>query len=115
MADKIKLSLALIIVISAMVAFYSFPDQSLLLRVIGLLAAASVASAVALQTALGQNTWGFGRGAVIEVRKVVWPTGKETRQTTLVVMAMVLVMGLILWVFDLFLGWAVNFLTGLGG
>jgi preprotein translocase subunit SecE len=115
MADKIKLALALLIVACAMVAFYQFPDQSLLLRVIGLLVAATVASMIALKTEAGASTWSYGRGAVIEVRKVVWPTGKETRQTTLIVMLMVVLVGIILWFFDLFLVWAVKLLTGQGG
>ncbi|MFQ5488846.1 MAG: preprotein translocase subunit SecE, partial [Gammaproteobacteria bacterium] len=46
---------------------------------------------------------------------VVWPSRKETVQTTLIVVAMVIVVAMILWTFDMFLTWAVKMLTGQGG
>jgi len=63
----------------------------------------------------GGHAVAFGRGAVIEIRKVVWPTRKETVNTTLLVMAMVVLVGIILWVFDMFLSWGIQLLTGQGG
>ncbi|HFD12641.1 MAG TPA: preprotein translocase subunit SecE, partial [Crenotrichaceae bacterium] len=50
--------------------------------------------------------------AKMEAAKVVWPSMKETRQTTLIVMVMVILVGLMLWAFDSFLLWAVKQLTG---
>jgi preprotein translocase subunit SecE len=114
MADKIKLVLAVIILAGAVGAFYYFGAQSLPLRVGGLLVAAGIAVTIAFRTSMGANVWAFGRGATIEVRKVVWPSRKETTQTTLIVMVMVVIVGLILWAFDSFLGWAVKLLTGQG-
>lgn len=114
MADKIKLVLAALILAGAVGAFYYFGDQSLPLRVGGLLVAAGIAAAVAVRSETGSQVWAFGRGAMIEVRKVVWPSRKETTQTTLIVMVMVVIVGLILWAFDSFLGWAVKLLTGQG-
>jgi preprotein translocase subunit SecE len=49
------------------------------------------------------------------VRKVVWPSGKETTQTTLVVMGLVLTVAIFLWLLDMFLLWSVKLLTGQGG
>lgn len=114
MADKLKLLAAALILAGAVVGFYLFSDQALVVRVLGLLVAAGIAAAVAIRSEPGAKAWEFGRGALIEVRKVVWPSRKETTQTTLVVMAMVILVGIILWVFDLFLSWAVQFLTGQG-
>jgi preprotein translocase subunit SecE len=111
MADKLKLAVAALILGGALVAFYYFGDQSTLLRVLGLLVATAIAAFVALQTESGAELAGFGRGALIEVRKVVWPTRKETIQTTLVVLTMVLIMGLVMWGFDAFLAWIVRTLT----
>ena len=115
MADKLKLVAAALILLGAIVAFYLFSEQALVVRVLGLLVAAGVAAAVAIRSEPGAAAWNFGRGALVEVRKVVWPSRKETTQTTLVVMAMVVVVGIILWVFDMFLSWAVQLLTGQGG
>ena len=115
MADKIKLLLAILVLGGAIGAFYYYGDQSLLLRVLGLVAAAGIATAIIAQTEKGAAAIAFGRGSVIEVRKVVWPTRKETTQTTLIVVAMVVLMGIVLWLFDMFLLWAVRLLTGQGG
>ena len=68
-----------------------------------------------LTTDMGHNVWGFMLEAKLEVRKVVWPSGTETWQTTLMVFAMVFFVGLILWLFDMFLFWGIRFLTGQGG
>lgn len=116
MGDKIKFLLAAVIVVAALGAFYYYGDDtSLLLRVLGLLAGIGVATAVFSQTAAGQQTWAYIGEARAEVRKVVWPTRKETVQTTLVVMAMVVVTAIILWIFDSILTWLVKVLTGQGG
>ncbi len=115
MGDKIKFILAALIVAAALGAFYYYgEDTSLLLRVVGLLVGIGVATAVFFQTAAGQQTWTYIGEARTEVRKVVWPTRKETVQTTLVVMVMVVVTALILWIFDSILTWLVKMLTGQG-
>jgi len=113
--DTIKLGLALLIVIAALVGFYFYADQSLLYRVLGLLAAAGVSVAIALQTEKGRHIWGYFQDAQIEVRKVVWPTRQETVQTTLIVIVMVILVAIILWLLDMFLGWAIGSLMGHGG
>jgi len=115
MADSIKFIFAGLLTAAAVGGFYAFPDQSLLLRVIGLLVAAGIVTAILLQTAVGRRAWAFVGEARNEVRKVVWPTRKETVQTTLVVIAMVVVIAILLWFVDVFLMWAVRLLTGQGG
>jgi len=110
--DTLKLAIALLIVIAALAAFYIFIEQSLLYRVIGLLAGAGIAVAIALQTDKGQHIWGYFQDAQIEVRKVVWPTRQETTQTTLIVILMVVLVAIILWLLDMFLGWAIGSLMG---
>jgi preprotein translocase subunit SecE len=99
-------------VLAAIGGFYYFDDQALALRVIALLVAAGISLLIALQTQLGKSTWAFGREAVTEVRKVVWPTRKETVQTTTVVLIVVIIMAILLWLLDMFLAWAVRMLTG---
>jgi preprotein translocase subunit SecE len=64
-----------------------------------------------LQSQSGKAAWAFVRDARTEVRKVVWPTRKETAQTTLFVIVAVIFMGVCLWLLDMFLGWAVRLLT----
>ncbi len=87
-------------------SYYS--DQSLLYRVIGFLVIAIVAGLIALQTAKGAAFWSLVKGSRTEIRKVVWPTRQETVQTTLIVVAFVLVVALLLWGLDSLLGWLVS-------
>lgn len=114
MADKIKLLIAALILGGGFVAFYALGDMALVFRVLALLVAVAVAGFVATKTELGGGVVAFTRGAVVEVRKVVWPTRKETVQTTMMVMAMVVLVGIVLWVFDWLLAWGVQMLTGQG-
>lgn len=113
--DTVKLVAAAVLLVAGIFGFYHFAAYMTLVRVIGLLAVAGVAAAVALQTAQGRRLWQFAGDARTEVRKVVWPTRQETMQTTLVVMVMVLILGIILWLFDMMLMGILRFLTGQGG
>lgn len=113
--DSVKLFVAGGFLLAAMVAFYYFSAQSLLLRVLGLLAAGGVSIAIALQTEIGRGFWVFLGESRTEVRKVVWPTRRETMQTTLIIIVMVILVGILLWLLDMFLLWAVRLLTGQGG
>jgi len=54
----------------------------------------------------------FAQESVGETKKVVWPTRKETLQTTGVVFAFMVVMALFLWMVDAGLLWAVKRLLG---
>jgi len=113
--DKLKLIISVVLIAAGIAGFYYYADQALLFRVLGLLAVLGVAAGVALTTQIGGETVAFGRNAVLEMKRSVWPTRAETIQTTLIVLAMVVVVGLILWLFDMFLLWAVKLLTGQGG
>ena len=113
-ADTFKLLIALSVVVAGAIAFYTYSEYSLLTRVLSLLAVVAVAVMIAMQTVPGRNAWAFVGTARTEVRKVIWPTRAETMQTTLIVMVMVVIVGIILWIMDSFLLWAVKLLTGQG-
>jgi preprotein translocase subunit SecE len=109
--DVAKLILAILAMVAAVFGFYFFSEQSLLLRVIGLLVVLSLAIGLAYTTNLGQSFWQFAQGSKIELKKIVWPTQKETLQTTLIVVVMVLVVGILLWMFDGLLMWGIGLIT----
>ncbi len=90
-----------------------FANQSLLYRVVVLLALAAFAVFVALQTAKGREFWKLVKEAKIEIRKVVWPTRQESTQTTLIVFAFVLFSALVLWGLDTLIGWSASRILGL--
>ena len=112
--DILKLTIALLILTSAVAAFYIFANESQLLRVIGLLAATGVSIAIALQTEKGRNLWAFIQDAQVEVRRVVWPTRQETLQTTAIVIIAVIIFAIILGILDWGLGAAIESIIGQG-
>jgi len=113
--DVVKQVFSVVFVVAGISAFYYFSDVQLLYRVIGLLLVMSLVIVMMLTTDLGRSVWGFVQESRQEVRKVVWPTREETMRTTLLVFAMVFVVGIVLWLLDMFLFWGVRLLTGQGG
>ena len=103
--------MSLVLASAGVVAFYYFSEYSQLYRVLGVVGIVIVALAMMASTAVGRHSWLFAQEARQEVRKVVWPSRSETTQTTLMVFAMVIIVGLILWVLDMFLFWAITSLT----
>ena len=112
--DTAKLIVSVLLLVAGIGQFYYFADELMVYRVLGLLALVAVALGVTVTTQLGQTTWAFMRDSKAEVRKVIWPTRQETVQTTLLVIAMVVLVGIMLWLMDMFLRWAVMILTGQG-
>lgn len=105
--DQLKLGGALLLVVGAIAAFYLLPDVSWAVRMVGVIVAIGVALAIGATTALGRRTRHFLEESQFELRKVVWPTRQETIQTTIVILVVVLIVAFILWLVDMFLGWAV--------
>jgi preprotein translocase subunit SecE len=113
-ADKLKLAIAAALVAAGIAGYYWLAADSILLRVLAVIAGVVAGLAVALTSDPGRQFVVFGRDSLAEVRKVVWPTRKETIQTTAAVFAFVVVMAVFLWIsdktlewllYDLILGW----------
>ena len=113
--DAVKLVVAALLLIGGVGAFYYFGDQPDIYRWLGLLALAGIAFGVAYATPQGKSAWSFLQTSRIEVRKMVWPSRQETVQTTLAVLAVVVILGLMMWVLDIGLFAATQALTGQGG
>ncbi|WP_341326294.1 preprotein translocase subunit SecE [Methylotuvimicrobium sp. KM2] len=113
--DVVKQVFSIVFVIAGLAGFYYFSEFALLYRVLSLVVIVLIAMGLMLTTQLGQGFWTFALESKQEVRKVVWPTRQETMRTTLMVFAMVIIVGVILWLLDMFLFWGVRLLTGQGG
>ena len=113
--DTVKLVAVVALLVGGVYGFYSFADQALWVRLIGLLVVIGVAVFIALQTAMGRTIWQFATDSRTEVRKVVWPTRQETLQTLLIIIIAVLITALFLWAVDSILFAIVRYLTGQGG
>ncbi len=110
--DGLKWLLVALLVTVGVAGNMYFSDESLLYRVIALLVLAAVAGFVAVNTARGAAFFELLQGARTEIRKVVWPSRQEGTQTTLIVVAFVLVAALILWGLDSLLGWLASLVIG---
>lgn len=110
--DLVKWLVVAALVVVGVVGNQYFSAEPILYRVLGLIVLGGVAAFVALQTARGQAFTVLLKEARVEIRKVVWPTRQETTQTTLIVVAVVLVMALLLWGLDSLLGWLVSLIVG---
>ncbi len=100
MADKIKFAIAVLLLVAGIAAFYYFPDSPTVLRVVYVLAGVVAGAVVGWTTEPGKRFYVFAQEAVVEVKKVVWPTRKESFQTAGAVFAFVAVMAIFLWLTD---------------
>jgi len=110
--DLLKWLVVVALVVVGVVGNQYFSAEPILYRVVALLVLAAAAAFVASQTTKGRSFFGLAKEARAEIRKVVWPTRQETTQTTLIVVAVVLVMALLLWGLDSLLGWLVSLIVG---
>jgi len=86
---------------------------SLPIRVVCVVIALVIAFAFAAITNQGTKARTFFSEAKVEGRKVVWPTRAETRQTTLIVIAVTVLTSLFFWAIDSIIIALINFLTDL--
>jgi preprotein translocase subunit SecE len=112
--DSAKLAIAIALVVGGIIAYYWFETQAWYLRGAYVVGGTVLGLFLAWQTAVGRNTLAFILSSRNEVRKMVWPTRQETLQTTMAVIVVVLITGILMWGLDLFLFWALRGLTGQG-
>lgn len=110
--DVAKWLVVFVLIAVGVVGNQYFSAESVLYRVLGLVVLALVAAFVALQTERGRRFATLLKEARVEIRKVVWPTRPELIQTTAIVVVFVLVVALILWGMDSFIGFLVQGFIG---
>ncbi len=113
-ADIAKLAAAAGFVVLGIVGYYWLGERALVLRILAVFAGIAAGAVMAWLSTPGREFAAFSRESYEEVKKVVWPTRKETIQTTLAVFAFAVVMAIFLWLsdktlewvlYDLILGW----------
>ncbi len=113
-ADRAKLAAAFALLVAGLVAYYLLGKQGAWVQWAALLVGLGGSAAVFLVSEYGRQLIAFGRDSSREVKKVVWPTRKESMQITAYVFAFVVVMAVFLWgtdktlewvFYDLILGW----------
>ncbi len=114
MTDKIKIAVALLLVVAGVSGFYYFSESAAIIRVATVMAGLVLGFLVFWMSDPGKQFYAFAQESVTETKKVVWPTRKETLQTTAIVFAFVILMALFLWLVDASLLWVVKKLIGQG-
>lgn len=113
-ADKAKLAVVVVLVLASVAGFYLLAKQGAWVQWAALLVGLVAAAGVFLVSEPGKQFVAFAKDSWKEVKKVVWPTRKETMQMTAYVFAFVVVMAIFLWLtdktlewvlYDLILGW----------
>ncbi len=103
--DRLKLAAAIAIVVAGVVGYYVMSTQPMVLRILVLLGGLALGGVVAWFSEPGRRFLAFGKESWSEVKRVVWPTKKETWTITLYVFLFVVVMALFLWLVDKGLEW----------
>jgi preprotein translocase subunit SecE len=106
-ADKVKLTLAVLVIIAGIVGFSVLSAQPMAARVGVFVGGLVVAAIIAWFSEPGRRTLSFGNESYNEVKRVSWPTRKETVQMTGIVFAFVAVMGIFMWVLDKGIEWII--------
>ena len=114
-SDKVKLWVAIVLLLAGVAGFYLLSTQSAWLRWVAVVAGFVAAAAVVAFSGYGTGLKRFFLDSRVELRKIVWPGRNETGMTTLVVFVFVIVSGLFFWLLDFVLAWATRALTGQGG
>ena len=104
--DKLKLGLAVLVIIAGLVDFSVLESKlPMVARVAIFVGSLGLAALIAWMSEPGRRTIAFAHESYNEVKRVVWPTRKETLQMTGIVFAFVAIMGLFLWVLDKLVEW----------
>lgn len=105
--DRFKLGLAVLVIVAGIVGYSMLEGQPAIARAGVFIGSLIVAGLIAWFSEPGRRTLSFGRDSYNEVKRVVWPTRKESMQMTGIVFVFVAVMGLLLWVVDKGLEWVI--------
>ena len=111
-SNKSYLMLSIVVRITGMILFYYYSDVRLFYRVVGMISVVIFSAFIAYQSDFGKLVYSYVTDSKVELKKVTWPTKQETTQTTLGVIFVVIVVGILLWLFDMLLGWAIGTLYG---
>ena len=111
-SGKSYLILSIGVLITGMILFYYYSDVRLFYRVVGMISVVIFSAFIAYQSDFGKLVYSYVTDSKVELKKVTWPTKQETTQTTLGVIFVVIIVGILLWLFDMLLGWAIGTLYG---
>ncbi len=98
--DKVKLALAVVLGLTGISGYYFLNESPTVVRIVVVLVGLISGVALALFTLPGKRFLEFAQDSVEEIKKVVWPSRKETLQTAGTVFLFVVTMAVFLWLVD---------------
>ena len=110
--EKAKLLLSALLLIAGIAGFYLLADKAMVLRILVVIVGFAAAIAVLSTSQRGKSGIGFVNASIAEAKRVVWPTRKETIQTTVAVFIMVVIMGVFLMLVDIGFAYMVQWIMG---
>jgi preprotein translocase subunit SecE len=114
-SDKAKLAASILLVLAGVAGYYVFAAQPTWQRWLAVVAGLVLGIVLFVWSQYGRDFWQFVRDSRVELRKIVWPTRKETGMTTAVVFGFVIVAAIFFWLLDMGLAYATRHLSGQGG
>lgn len=111
--EKIKLLFITLLLLIAVAGNYYYRNISFALRILFIFFIIYISFIIALITDIGKYTVVFAIEAITEVRKVIWPSRKDTLNTTLIVIAVTTLMSITLWCIDTIMVYIVSCMTSL--
>ena len=103
-SNKMYLIGAIGVLVMGIILFYYFSEIRLFYRVVGMIGVLILSGYIGYQSDFGKLVYSYVTDSKIELKKVTWPTKQETTQTTLGVIVVVIIVGILLWLFDMLLG-----------
>ncbi len=113
-SDKAKVTASILLLLGGVVGYYVLAAQPSWQRWLAVVGGLVLAIVLFIWSQYGRDFWRFVMDSRIELRKIVWPTRKETGMTTVVVFAFVIVAAIFFWLLDLGLAAATRALSGQG-
>lgn len=104
--DILLVSLAVVFALAGVCAFSLMSDQTLLLRLVALIGGLALAVVVGWISPSGKRFIIYGQESYDELRRVVWPTRKETLNSSGMVLAFVLAVAIFLFIVDKLIEWS---------
>lgn len=113
-SDKLRQVIALLVLAVAVVLYYLMTDLPLVVRIAMVLVGLGAAVGLMWSTQAGAKARKHLQDTRREVAQVVWPTRDQAVRMTLIVFGAVVMVGIFLWLVDMFFLWGVETMTGRG-
>ncbi|QJC38236.1 preprotein translocase subunit SecE [Enterobacteriaceae endosymbiont of Donacia marginata] len=110
--DIIKWVISIVFLFIILIFNYNYQNINLSIRVFLFFFIFTLIIFIISSTNKGKKLFSFIYDARIETRKVIWPSYKDTWNTTLIIMIIIIIISFIFFILDNFLIYLISFLTG---